>query len=103
LLAPPRTSCPKINLVFPDSPDCYAELVRPEKYIGRPLENLSLADRWKLSGKWVALEIYTPDTTPIRTIQALGDSAKDCVDQLSQRGLNPTAYEFFPLSQPYQP
>jgi hypothetical protein len=77
--------------------------VRLEKYIGQPLESLRLADRWKLTGKWIALEIYTPETTPIRTIQALGDSPKECSDQLSERGLNPAAYEFLPLSQPYLP
>ena len=74
----------------------------PDRYIGRPLESLSLAERWRLSGKWVALEIYTPDTTPIRTIQALGSSAKECIEQLSSRGLQPASYELLPLPQPYE-
>jgi hypothetical protein len=75
--------------------------LKPDRYVGRPLESLSLAERWGLSGKWIALEIYTPDTTPIRTIQAVGASAKDCVKQLSTRQLNPARYELLPMPQPY--
>lgn len=95
----------------PSSPRlrCYPKLVKrkgspigPDRYIGRPLESLSLAERWRLSGKWIALEIYTPATTPIRAIQALGASPQECIEQLASRGLRPAAYELLPLSQPYE-
>jgi hypothetical protein len=77
-------------------------LLKSDRFIGRPLDSLSVAERWQLSGKWIALELYTPATTPVRTIEALGDSAAECVRQLSARHLNPAHYEFLPIPQPYE-
>jgi hypothetical protein len=50
-----------------------------------------------LSGKWIALEIYTPDTTPERIIEAVGNSPMSCIQQLAGRGLDPAKYEFVPI------
>ena len=72
------------------------------KLIGKPLDGLSLADRWKFSGIWVALEIYTPQTMPLRMIEAVGGSAAECIQQLTSRGLDPARFEFTPLPQPYE-
>jgi hypothetical protein len=77
-----------------------AEMAR--KLIGQPIDGLSLADRWKFSGVWVALEIYTPQTMPLRMIEAVGRSAGECIQQLSSRGLDPSQFEFIPLPQPYE-
>jgi hypothetical protein len=71
--------------------------------IGRPLESLTLAERWKWAGKWVALEMYSPQTVPLRNIEAIGNTATECVAVLKQRGLDPERYELQPLPQPYQP
>jgi hypothetical protein len=49
----------------------------------------------------IALEIYTPETTPLRRIEAIGDSAADCISQLRARGLDPANFEFTRLTPPY--
>jgi hypothetical protein len=71
--------------------------------MGKPIEGLTAAERWKYAGIWVALELYTPQSMPLREIVAAGGSAAECVTQLSARGLDPTRFEFVPLAQPYQP
>jgi hypothetical protein len=74
-----------------------------ERFIGRPLDGLSLAERWHIAGSWVALEMYSPRTLPLRTIEAVGASPQACADQLRERGLNPASFEFYACPQPYQP
>lgn len=73
-----------------------------KKLIGKPVDGLSLADRWKFSGVWVALEVYNPQTQPLRIIEAAGGSAQQCIQQLISRGLDATRFEFIPLAQPYE-
>ena len=69
--------------------------------LGRPLDSLALRDRKKLTGKWIALEIYTPETLPVRTLEAIGDSARECIEQLRERNLDPARFEFTLLPPPY--
>lgn len=69
--------------------------------IGQSLDSLPLRQRTKLTGKWIALEIYTPETLPLRIIEALGHSAQDCIRQLRERNLDPTHYEFALVPPPY--
>jgi hypothetical protein len=71
------------------------------KLIGRAPERLSIDERNALVGKWIALEIYTPETLPLRTIEAIGDCAEDCISQLSARGLEPRKFEFHLLKPAY--
>ncbi len=73
-----------------------------KKLIGKPIGGLSLSDRWKFSGVWVALEVYTPQTLPLRIIEAAGASAPECIQQLISRGLDASRFEFVPLAQPYE-
>jgi hypothetical protein len=73
----------------------------PSKAIGRSPEALTLDERLALAGKIIALEIYTPETTPLRRIEAIGDSAAECVSQLNSRGLDPLHFEFSRLPAPY--
>jgi len=80
-------------------PKSQAELAR--KLIGRPIDGLSVADRWKFSGVWVALEIYTPQRLPLRMIEAVGGSAAECIQHIVSRGLEADRFEFIPLPQPY--
>jgi hypothetical protein len=77
--------------------------VRIERFVGRPVDSLTLKERWQLAGFWVALEIYTPDRLPLRTIEALAPSATECAAQLQHRGLDATRFEFSALPQPYVP
>jgi hypothetical protein len=69
--------------------------------IGRNPDDLSLEERAALSGKWVALEIYSPDTLPLRRIEALGDSIGECVRMLKSRGLDPMKFEYSRLKSAY--
>jgi len=69
--------------------------------VGRSLDGLTLAEQITHCGRWVALEIYTPQTLPLRTIEAEGGSAAECIAQLTSRGLDPGHYEFQVLHLPY--
>jgi len=73
----------------------------PAKAIGRAPERLTVAEAIQLAGQFVALELYSPGTTPLRLIQALGESPEDCIRQLAQRGLDPRRYEFTRLKPPF--
>ena len=72
-----------------------------EQAIGRSPERLSLDERVKLTGKYVALEFYTPETLPLRRIEAIGDSLEECVRMLKARGLDPANFEYSRLAPPY--
>jgi hypothetical protein len=76
--------------------------VKSDRFVGRPLDSLCLKDRWELVGKWVALEIYTPESVPLRIIEAVADSARNCILQLKRRGLDPHRYEYFPITPAYE-
>jgi hypothetical protein len=52
-------------------------------------------------GKFIALEIYTPEALPLRRIEAIGDSVEECVRQLTARGHDPAHFEFSRLAPPY--
>lgn len=54
-----------------------------------------------LVGKWIALETYSPDTVPLRRIEAIGDSLADCLRTLKSRGLDARQFEFSRLAPPY--
>jgi hypothetical protein len=69
--------------------------------IGRAPERLTLEERLALTGKFIALEIYTPEALPLRRIEAIGDSVEACVGQLIQRGHEPARFEFSRLEPPY--
>ncbi len=69
--------------------------------VGRPFDGLTLAERLDHVGRWVALEIDTPQTLPLRTIEAEGSSAIECAAALSARHLDPAHFEFLLLYPPY--
>jgi hypothetical protein len=54
-----------------------------------------------LAGKCVAMEIYSPETLPLRRIEAIGDSIDACVRMLKERGLDAGIFEFTRLAWPY--
>jgi hypothetical protein len=73
----------------------------PKQAIGRSPERLTLEERLALTGKFIALEIYTPEALPLRRIEAISDSVDDCVEQLIHRGHDPTHFEFSRIEPPY--
>jgi len=68
--------------------------IDPAQAIGRAPEKLTPAERNALTGKYVAFEVYTPETLPFRRIEAIGDSVEECVRTLKARGLDPRRFEF---------
>jgi hypothetical protein len=73
----------------------------PRVAIGRNPDRLTLEERTALAGKCVGMEIYTPEATPLRRIEAIGDSIEACVRMLKERGLDPGRFEFTRLAWPY--
>jgi hypothetical protein len=69
--------------------------------IGRTPESLTPADAIQLAGQFVALELYSPETTPLRLVEALGESPEDCIRELAARGRDPRQYEFVRLKPPF--
>ncbi len=65
--------------------------------IGRSPDRLSLVERRNFAGLWVALELYTPETLPLKRIEAAGRSVVECAKQLKSRGLDPLNFEFVAL------
>jgi hypothetical protein len=78
-----------------------ASLKDPQRAIGRSPDRLSLDERRALTGKYIALEIYTPEDLPLRRIEAIGDSVAECARQLVARGLDPLRFEFSRLAPAY--
>lgn len=70
-------------------------------FIGRAPESLEIAELHALHGMWAAVELYSPATTPLRRIEALGPSPAACLDQLAARGLDPRIYELLTIRRPY--
>ena len=75
-------------------------MINPRAAIGRSPESLTLAERIALAGRYIALEIYTPEKLPLRRIEAIGDSLMECLRILRERGRDPREFEFTRLSRP---
>ena len=69
--------------------------------IGRDPERLSIAERTAATGKWIAIEMYTPRTLPAHRIEAIGASVEECVADLHSRGLDPRKFEYTLVRPPY--
>lgn len=79
----------------------FHQVIDPQSLIGRAPERVTIDERRELAGKWIAIEIYSPKTLPLHCIEAIGDSAEDCIRQLLTRGLDPHKFEFTPLKPAY--
>jgi hypothetical protein len=62
--------------------------------IGRAPDDLSLPEREALTGRWIALQLYSPSTLPLKRIESVGDNPAACVAELQRRGLDPFSFEF---------
>ena len=71
-----------------------AASIDPKKILGRAPERLTLEEQHALAGKFIAMEIYSPETLPARRIEALGETVEECIRQLTARGLDPKRFEF---------
>jgi hypothetical protein len=78
-----------------------AESLDYKALLGKPVDGFTLADQWRYAGVWVALELYTPQTLPVRLIAAAGASASECIAALRAKGMDPERFEYRPLAQPY--
>ena len=78
-----------------------ASIIDTKKILGRSPERLTLEEQQVLAGKFIALEVYSPETLPLRRIEALGDSVEECIKQLAARGLDPKKFEFSRLKAPW--
>ncbi len=69
--------------------------------IGKSIDALPLKVRWTLTGRWMAVELYSPERLPLRILAAVGDDARDCVAQLRANGVDPALYHFELITEPY--
>ena len=75
-------------------------ITNTSRFLGRAPERLGAAEWRQVSGLWAAFEIYTPEKTPLRLIEALGSSVPECMNALAARGLDPRIFEYIPLHNP---
>ena len=75
--------------------------IDPKKILGRSPDRLTLDESRAWVGKFIAMEIYSPETLPSRRIEAIGDSVDACIQQLTARGLDPKHFEFTRLKPAY--
>jgi hypothetical protein len=75
--------------------------VDPRKLVGAYPERLSVQQLRDLAGYVVALELYTPETLPVRRIEAIAETAEECMAHLAARGLDPRHFEYIMLKTPY--
>ena len=59
--------------------------------LGRNPDRLTLEERMALAGKFIALEVYSPETLPLRRIEAIGNSMEDCVRMLQSAAWIPAS------------
>jgi len=69
--------------------------------LGRNPDRLTPVERLALAGKYIALEIYSPETLPLRRIEAVGDTLAECLRNLKSRGLDARRFEFSRLARQY--
>jgi len=72
----------------------------PSRFVGCAPERFSASDWRQVSDLWAAFEIYSPRTTPLRRIAALGRSVAECIDALAALRLDPRNFEYLPLRDP---
>jgi hypothetical protein len=70
-------------------------------FVGAEPDRLTLDERRALTGKWIALESYSPATLPLRRIAAVADSPVACFAALRDQGLDPARFELTLMQPPY--
>lgn len=72
----------------------------PSRFLNRSPDSFSPAEWRAVHGLWAAFELYSPQTTPLRRIQALGASSSECMGTIAAQGLAVTNFEYVPLRSP---
>ena len=72
----------------------------PNRFLNRSADSFNPSEWRAVHGLWAAYEIYSPQTTPLRTIQALGASAEECMRTVAAQGLDGCNFEYVPLRSP---
>jgi hypothetical protein len=75
--------------------------IEPANVVGCAPDRLKLEEAIALAGQFVALEIYSPERTPLKRIEAIGETPEDCIGGLAARGLDPRKYEIVRLKPPF--
>ena len=76
-----------------------AAALDPTLYVDKVLEGLPLKQRAQLTNAWIATQLYSPERLPLRTIEAIGPTLRDCIVDLQRLGHNAALY-FFELVPP---
>jgi hypothetical protein len=71
-----------------------------DEFLGRSPDELSRKQRSRLAGMWIATELYSPRTLPMRFIEAVGTTPEECVRMLRARGRDPLRFEMTPFRFP---
>ena len=69
--------------------------------LGRVPDQLSIGERREFAGKWIAIELYSPKTLPLRRIEAAGETVAACVRQLRDKQMTPTHFEYQQIHPAY--
>ncbi len=70
------------------------------RFLNRSPDSFNPSEWRAVHGLWAAFELYSPQTTPLRRIQALGTNAAECMETLAVQGLPVTSFEYVPLRSP---
>lgn len=65
-----------------------------QQFLGKALDGLPVSERTKLTGCWIATELYSPDRLPLRVIAAAGRNVRECALELMRRGFDPARYYY---------
>ena len=103
----PRSEFDRTSDSLPTSPadwdnvDQMAVSANLQDLVGLAVDRLDLATREAVVGKVVAHRIYTPQNLALQRIAAIGDSVRDCANQLEEAGKDPLEYEFSKMNPPF--
>lgn len=74
--------------------------IDPNRFLHRSPDSFNPSEWRAIHGLWAAYEIYSPQTTPLRRIQALGASPEECMKAVAAQGLDGCNFEYIPLHSP---
>ncbi len=79
--------------------DVPKELVA-SRFLDRSPDSFRPSEWRAVHGLWAAFQLYSPQTTPLRRIQALGATASECMANIASQGLAVSNFEYVTLRSP---
>ena len=70
------------------------------RFLHRSPDSFQPSEWRAVHGLWAAFELYSPQTTPLRRIQALGATAAECMASIAGQGLPASNFEYVKLRSP---